>query len=158
MNYSDYGLTLIDAAGSDLDKGIVSGGDGKFYQIDDFKDGHNPSGQDDDKGKVFKSSLKEDALKAGFDPTNFNTAGDVENALKAIGGGDSGSTTEEKLKGFMPEEDVEYSPEMQAAKERVQNFQKDNGGVVYGDGSRAAPGEVDYDNIRSFKAEVKPVK
>ena len=40
-----------------------------------------------DKGKTFKSSLYEDAKKASggeYDPTTFNTATDVENALKFL--------------------------------------------------------------------------
>ena len=44
-------------------------------------------GLDKDAGAAFSGSLAADAKAAGFDPSNFNTAGDVQNAIKAIGGG-----------------------------------------------------------------------
>ena len=86
MSYEKYGLTAVDAGGADLDKGIVAGPDGKFYQINDFKHGQE-DGLDKDGGAAFSSSLAADAKAAGFDPSNFNTAGDVQNAINAIGGG-----------------------------------------------------------------------
>ena len=138
MSYSKYGLTAVDAEGSDLDKGIISGPDGKFYQIDGFKHGQE-DGLDKDKGAAFSGSLAADAAKAGFNPSDFNTAGDVENAINAIGGG-GGDAPE--MKGFHePSDDLAMSKELSDAKERAQNWTKSKGmsGQVYGDGSKANP-------------------
>lgn len=84
FNAKKYGLTKTSASSSNLDKGIVEGPDGSFYQIDGFKHGQE-DGLDQDKGKAFSTSLAADAAKAGFNPKTFNTAGDVQNAINAIG-------------------------------------------------------------------------
>ena len=79
-----YGLTKTNASGIDHDKGIVQGPDGSYYEIDGFQHGQEDD-IDQDKGKVFGTSLQADAKAAGFDPSNFNTAGDVQNAINALG-------------------------------------------------------------------------
>ena len=81
MSFEKYGLTATDASSADHDKGIVRGPDGSFYKIDGFKR-NQKEGLDKDAGGVFKSSLEADGRAAGFDPTTFNTATDVENALE----------------------------------------------------------------------------
>ena len=157
MSYSQYGLTAVDAEGANHDKGIVAAPDA-YYQIDGFKHGQEDD-LDKDKGAAFSSSLAADAAEAGFNPSNFNTAGDVENALNAIGG--SGSKDAPDMKGFHePSDDLEMSKELSDAKERAQNWTKSKGmsGQVYGDGSRANPGEVDYDDIQAYRPTKKSVK
>ena len=82
-----YGLTKTSASAADHDKGIVAHGSG-FYQIEGF--GHGQEDKlDKDKGQVFGSSLQSDAKAkdSTYDPSSFNTAGDVENALRRIDGG-----------------------------------------------------------------------
>ena len=161
MSYSQYGLTAVDASGADHEKGIVAAPDGKFYQIDGFKR-NQKDGLDEDKGAAFDGKLQADSAAAGWDPSTFNTATDVENALKYL---DGGSTPSEN-KGFHhPEEELEMSKKLSDAKERVQNWiEKDSygdgiyGGNDYGDGSRAAPGEVDYDDIQAYRPQKKSVK
>ena len=81
-----YGLTSVQAKGEDHDKGIISDGQGGYYQIDNFKHGQD-AGLDQDQGATFKSSLEADGRAAGFDPSSFNTAGDVQGAIQAIAGG-----------------------------------------------------------------------
>ena len=157
MSYEKYGLTAIEAEGSDLDKGIISGPDGKFYQIDGFKHGQE-DGLDKDGGAAFSTSLAADAAKAGFNPSDFNTAGDVENAINAIGSGGA----PKKNYGFRePSDDLEMSKELSDAKERAQNWIESNGrsgAPIYGDGSGANPGEVDYDDIQAYTPTKKPLK
>ena len=95
-------------------------------------------------------SLASDAAAKGYNPTTFNTASDVENALRHLDGG--GAPSENK--GFTePSPDLEMSKELSDAKERAQAWIESNGysGNAYGDGSRATPGEVDYDNLQAFK-------
>ena len=90
---SKYGLTKTSASAADHDKGIVAHGSG-FYQIQGF--GHGQEDKlDKDKGKTFSSSLEADAkaIDSTYDPSTFNTAGDVENALRRIESGGGGSTT-----------------------------------------------------------------
>ena len=82
---SKYGLTKTDASAIDKDKGIVSHGD-TFYQIEGFQHGQEDR-LDQDKGKVFSSSLAADAAAKGFNPTTFNTAGDVQNAINTLDAG-----------------------------------------------------------------------
>lgn len=156
MSYSQYGLTAVDASGADHDKGIVAAPDGKFYKIDGFKR-NQKDGLDEDAGAAFSGKLQADSAAAGWNPSTFNTATDVENALKHLDGG--GSAPE--MKGFHePSDDLEMSKELSDAKERAQNWVKSKGmsGQVYGDGSRANPGEVDYDDIQAYAPAKKPVK
>ena len=117
MSYGKYGLSQTDASSSDHDKGIVRGPDGNYYQIDGFKREKN-EGLDTDKGGVFSSSLEDDGRAAGFNPTSFNTATDVENALQAIG-----APQEEKAPA--PTGPVAVSPELAHAKARVQQYEED---------------------------------
>jgi len=114
MNYAKYGLTKTNASASDHEKGVVRGPDGNYYQIDNFKR-EQKKDIDTDQGDVFSSSLYEDS---GADFTNFNTATDVENALKLMDddGGDSGETTE------VP---IELSPRLAHARARVAQYQED---------------------------------
>lgn len=157
MSYSQYGLTAVDASGADHDKGIVAAPDGKFYQIDGFKR-NQKDGLDEDKGAAFDGKLKADSAAAGWNPSTFNTATDVENALKHLDG--SGDSAPEN-KGFHePSDDLEMSKQLSNAKERAQKWIESNGytGNAYGDGSGAAPGEVDYDDIKAYTPTTKPVK
>ena len=157
MSYSQYGLTSVSAEGSDHDKGIVAGPDGKFYKIDGFKR-NQQEGLDEDAGAAFGGSLAADAKAKGYDPTTFNTATDVENALRHLDGG-GGAPSENK--GFHePSEELEMSKKLSDAKERAQNWvERDGyGGNAYGDGSGAAVSEVDYDDIQAYRPTKKPVK
>ena len=115
--YAKYNLTPVNASSSNHDKGIVEGADGKFYQMEGFKHGQK-DGLDKDKSSTFKTSIKADGAAAGFTPSNFNTAGDVENALRHIG-------IEDEVEDFAPEGPVEMSPELAHAKARVQQHEED---------------------------------
>lgn len=115
--YAKYGLTQTNASESNLDKGIVKGPDGKFYSIDGFKHGQK-DGLDKDKGKTFGTSLEADGRAAGFDPSTFNTAGDVQNALNAIGA----PKAPEEAPYMGPKE---LSPELAHAQARVQQHEED---------------------------------
>ena len=117
MSYGKYGLSQSDASSADHDKGIVAGPDGKYYSIDGFKREQN-DGLDTDQGDVFKSSLEADGRDAGFDPTTFNTATDVEQALQAIG-------SPEPEKTPQPTGPVAVSPELAHAKARVQQYEQE---------------------------------
>ena len=109
-----YGLSLSDASSSDHDKGIVSVG-GQTYQIKGFER-QQKKGIDTDKGKVFSSSLEKDS---GKDFSNFNTATDVETALERLL-----EPKEEDTSPIKTPEPVEYSPEIQQAKERVRQWEE----------------------------------
>ena len=160
MSYEKYGLTAVDASGADLDKGIVAGPNGKYYQIDDFKHGQE-DGLDKDGGAAFSSSLAADAKAAGFDPSNFNTAGDVQNAINAIGGG-----AEPVVEGPAWDDAKNGKPlsdEIASAKERAKAWTESNGGGdIYGTGVKARPGDVDYseieNNAASMQSRVQPKK
>ena len=158
MSYEKYGLTAVDAGGADLDKGIVAGPDGKFYQIDDFKHGQE-DGLDKDGGAAFSGSLAADAKAAGFDPSNFNTAGDVQNAINAIGGG---AEPEEDRPAFDDAKNGKpLSDEIAEAKERAQAWTDSGlGGNVYGTGARAKVADVDYSDIKAYQptSKTKSVK
>ena len=119
MDYAQYGLTATDAKAADHDKGIVAGPNGGFYSIDGFKR-EQKEGLDSDQGDVFSGGLEKAAKSAGFDPTTFNTATDVENALKAIG---SGTKKSEPIE-FDPQT-MEMSPEYAHAKARVDQYKED---------------------------------
>jgi hypothetical protein len=156
MSYSQYGLTAIDAEGADHEKGIVAAPDGKFYKIDGFKR-NQKEGLDEDKGAAFDGKLQADSAAAGWDPSTFNTATDVENALKHLDGG--GPTPENK--GYHhPDGELEMSAKLREAKERAQNWTDSNGyaGQAYGNGKGATPGEVDYDEIQAYTPKKKSVK
>ena len=116
--YAKYNLTPVNASSSNHDKGIVQGADGKYYQMDGFKHGQK-DGLDKDKSSTFKTSIKADGAAAGFTPSNFNTAGDVENALRHIGLNDK---KEEENPYLGPKE---LSPELAHAKARVQQHEED---------------------------------
>ena len=154
MSYEKYGLTAVDAGGADLDKGIVAGPNGKFYQIDDFKHGQE-DGLDKDQGAAFSGSLAADAKAAGFDPSNFNTAGDVQNAINAIGGGggeaeDTGPAWDDAKNG------KPLSDEIAEAKERAKAWTDSGlGGNVYGTGAGAKVNDVDYSDIKAYRPTTK---
>ena len=118
MSYAQYGLTATDASKADHDKGIVKAPDGSFYQIDGFKREQNDD-LDTDQGKVFSSSLEADAKSANdaYDPSTFNTATDVENALRQL---DSGGETE-----ATPDKNIELSPRLATARARAAQFEED---------------------------------
>ena len=110
MSYAKYGLTAVDATSSDYDKGIVKGPDGNYYQIDGYKSqGEDEGGIDKNAGKVFSSSLEKDSGKSF---TNFNTAKDVESALRGLS-----SETSDKP--------VEYSPRLATARARAAQYEED---------------------------------
>ena len=119
MSYAQYGLTATDAKSADHDKGIVKAPDGSFYQIDGFKREQNDD-LDTDKGKVFSSALESDAKAANdaYDPSTFNTATDVENALRQLDGG--GGETE-----AAPDKNIELSPRLATARARAAQFEED---------------------------------
>ena len=118
MSYAKYGLTATDASSADHDKGIVKAPDGNFYQIDGFKRDQK-EGLDEDAGAAFKSSLQADAKAANsaYDPSTFNTATDVENALRQLG------TTEKE--STEPLKEVELSPRLATARARVAQYEED---------------------------------
>ena len=97
---SKYGLSVTDATESDHDKGIVKGLNGEFYQIDNFER-QQRDGIDTDQGDVFSSSLEKDA---GVDYTNFNTATDVENAIKDADWGSAEPKTDPRDEGYTQSE------------------------------------------------------
>ena len=119
MSYEKYGLTATNATSSDYKKGIVKAPDGNYYQIDGFKSqGEDEGGIDQNDGKVFSSSLEADARAASdtYDPTTFNTANDVENALRNLGGVDE--APEEDDTPYVPSEQIKQ------ARERVKNWEE----------------------------------
>ena len=120
MSYEKYGLTATNASSANHDKGIVKAPDGKFYQIDGLKHGQEDK-LDKDAGSVFSSSLEADARAASstYDPTTFNTAGDVENALRNLG---EAPKTESKVepKKYVPSEKIKQ------AVERVEKFEEND--------------------------------
>ena len=117
MSYAKYGLTATNASSADHDKGIVAAPDGKFYKIDGFKR-EQKDDLDTDQGAAFKSSLQADAKAANsaYDPTTFNTATDVENALRQLDGGE---------KEEAPLKDVELSPRLATARARAAQYEED---------------------------------
>ena len=118
MSYAKYGLTATNASSADHDKGIVAGPDGKFYKIDGFKR-EKKDDLDTDQGAAFKSSLQADAKAANsaYDPTTFNTATDVENALRQLG------TTEKKEE--VKEGPTELSSRLATARARAAQYEED---------------------------------
>ena len=117
MSYAKYGLTATNASSSNLDKGIVEGPDGKFYQIDGFKHGQE-DGLDKDKAtKAFNGELEAAGRAGGFDPSTFNTAGDVQNALQALD-----APKEEKAAEL---KDIELSPRLATARARAAQYEED---------------------------------
>ena len=109
-----YGLSASNATASDHDKGIVTDGKGNYYSIDGFKR-EQKDDIDTDKGKVFSSGLYEDS---GISRTNFNTATDVEGALKHLDG-------ETKATPDVPVETMEPSERLQTARDRVKEYEDD---------------------------------
>ena len=118
MSYAKYGLTATNASKSDLDKGIVQGGDGKFYQIDGFKHGQEDGLDKDQATKAFSGELEAAGRAGGFDPSNFNTAGDVQNALQAL---DAPAKEEEEA----PLKNIEVSPRLSTARARAAQYEQD---------------------------------
>ena len=115
MSYEKYGLTETNASSSNHEKGIVKAPDGQYYQIDNFKR-EQKEDIDTDQGDVFKSSLYEDS---GADFSNFNTATDVENALRLLG-------TEKEEKDYGGDQDnIELSPRLATARARASQYEED---------------------------------
>ena len=119
MSYAKYGLTATNASSSNLDKGIVEGPDGKFYQIDGFKHGQEDGLDKDQATKAFDGALEEAGRAGGFDPSTFNTAGDVQNALKALD-----APAEEKNYGG-DQDNIELSPRLATARARALQYEED---------------------------------
>ena len=117
MSYAKYGLTATNASGANLDKGIVEGPDGKFYQIDGFKHGQEDGLDKDQATKAFDGALEAAGREGGFDPSNFNTAGDVQNALQAL------KAPEEEKE--VPLKDVELSERLATARARASQYEED---------------------------------
>jgi len=136
MSYEQYGLTVTNASSADHDKGIVRGPDGSFYQIDGFKR-NQKEGLDKDSGKAFSGQLEADSAAAGWNPTTFNTATDVENALEALGAPKSEATVE-------PEK-YEPSEKIKQAVERVETFEKNDYDIYHTgkDGDKTAQSYLD---------------
>ena len=107
-----YGLSASNATASDHDKGIVTDGKGNYYSIDGFKR-EQKDDIDTDKGKVFSSGLYEDS---GISRTNFNTATDVEGALKHLDG-------EKETMAPAKIETMEASERLQTARDRVKEYE-----------------------------------
>ena len=145
MSYAKYNLTEVQASSSDHDKGIVQAPDGKFYQMEGFKHGQK-DGLDKDKSGTFGTSIKADAAAAGFTPSNFNTAGDVENALRHIGAPEK-EAKEEPLK------DIELSPRLATARARAAQYEEDRvsgqaAKDLYNPGENPAQGFLERYKIR----------
>ena len=113
----DYGLIPTDSK-ADPDKGLVSDAQGNVYQIKGY-DRQQNEGLDTDQGAVFGSSLEADARAASknYDPTNFNTSSDVQNALQVVS------------RGFAPyandDDDYEPSDEIADAVENIDQYEND---------------------------------
>ena len=148
--YEKYGLTATNASSADHDKGIVQAPDGSYYQIDGFKR-NQKEGLDKDSGQAFSGQLEADSAAGGWNPTTFNTATDVENALKHLDAPKSESSVE-------PEK-YEPSDKIKQAVERVENFEKNDYDIYKtGDGDDTAQGYLDQYkmNLRE-KASAQPV-
>ena len=118
MDYSQYGLTQVDAKSSDHDKGIVAAPDGTFYKIDGFKR-EQKEGLDTDQGGAFSGKLQADSAKGGWNPSTFNTATDVENALKYL-------EEPEPEKDYSGDQDnIELSERLATARARVAQYEED---------------------------------
>ena len=146
MDYSKYGLTATNASSADHDKGIVQAPDGNFYQIDGFKHGQEDK-LDQDGGKVFSSSLESDARAASstYDPSTFNTAGDVENALRNLGG--SPAETKTETKKYVPSETIKK------AVERVKNFEENDYDIYKTEPNSGDKTSQDY--LASYKLNLR---
>ena len=116
----DYGLIPVDSQ-ANPEKGLVKDAQGNVYQIEGF-DRQQNDGLDTDQGAVFDSSLYDDARAAdsNYDPTNFNTGTDVQNALQVIS------------RGFAPynddeEEQAPYEPseEIAQATNNIDQYEND---------------------------------
>lgn len=113
----DYGLIPTDSK-ADPEKGLVKDAQGNVYQIKGY-DRQQNEGLDTDQGAVFGSSLESDARAASddYDPTNFNTSSDVQNALLVIS------------RGFAPyrDDDSDYEPseEIASATENIDQYEND---------------------------------
>ena len=112
---SKYALERVKGGGS-LDDGIVTVG-GESYQIQDY-DRQQKKGLDTDQGKTFDTSLYDDAKKAGFSVSNFNTSSDVQGALEAIA-----AQNKEEEEPLDLDQDVQYSPELASAKAYIDAYQ-----------------------------------
>ena len=152
MSYAQYGLTATNASSADHDKGIVAAPDGSFYQIEGFKR-NKKDGLDTDAGKAFDGTLQADAAKGGWNPTTFNTATDVENALKHLDAPKSESKIEPKK--------YEPSDKIKQAVERVENFEKNDYDIYHTgkDGDKTAQSYLErYKmNLRNKEAGRRPV-
>lgn len=101
-----YGLKIVEG-GKESD-GVFNSG-GTYYQIEGFERDQQ-EGQDADKGHVFSSSLEADSGKSF---TNFNTINDVRSAVNGLTGNNPA-----------PSGPIEYSPELQAAHDRTNEYIK----------------------------------
>ena len=125
------------------------------YQVLEAR-GYQKEGLDTDAGSSFSSALQADAKAASggaYDPTTFNTATDVENALKHLGEQKSESTAE-------PEK-YEPSETLTQALERVENFEKNDYDIYHTgkDGDKTAQSYLDQYkmNLRNKAAGKQPV-
>jgi len=103
-----YGLTQVD--GGTKEDGVVQSGS-NYYKVNNFER-QSKEGLDTDQGDVFGSSLESDSGKSF---TNFNTINDVQGAIQAM----EGNAPKEKAP-------VQYSPELQAAHSRVNDWVERN--------------------------------
>ena len=127
----NWGLTAVESGTED--EGVINDGKGNFYQINNFQRGQS-EGLDEDKGGAFGSSLYKDAQAQGFDVTSFNTANDVQGALRALAGS-TGDTEQAPNPSFNDAiEQGILSPQAQEAIERVQIYkeaQPDVPGMIF---------------------------
>lgn len=103
-----YGLSAVD--GGSIDDGVIKSGD-NYYKLNNFERQQNDK-LDSDQGDVFGSSLEKDS---GVDYSNFNTINDVQGAVRSMEG-----VSNEEAKP------VEYSPELQGAHDRVNEYVRRN--------------------------------
>ena len=103
-----YGLSQVDSGS--IDDGVIESG-GNYYKLNNFERQQNDK-LDSDQGDVFGSSLEADS---GVDYSNFNTINDVQGAVRAM----EGQSNDEP-------KPVEYSPELQAAHSRVNEWVERN--------------------------------
>lgn len=138
-----YGLTSVDSGS--IDDGVIKSGS-NYYKLNNFERQQNEK-LDTDQGDVFSSSLEADS---GADFTNFNTINDVQGAVQ-------------KMEGNAPakKKEIKYSPELQAAHDRVNQYDQNNWDGTYSEnifgaskenGSTVATGGVDDANAQQQKA------
>jgi len=135
-----YGLSQVD--GGSIDDGVIESG-GNYYQLNNFERQQNDK-LDTDQGDVFGSSLESDS---GVNYSNFNTINDVQGAVRAMEG-----IANDDAKP------VEYSPELQSAHSRVNDWvERNHSGEMSSDifdaGYKEPISRGGYDNANKQQAD-----